>query len=698
MSTFNFGRMIYGRKEANFGVAVFVIAVAAAIFWFLVPSVSSAGVNKAAIVHVGSNSASQTTKIKPQTPNGIPKNLPSIKNKECPVPPLPDWSGLEAWLWNEICLGSGNAISALSFNEWELDEGAIKSADVCASEKFIAAEFLQTILLYKPYREAVPHYGVRLENVRVVGVLDFSSAELVHELWLDYSCFEDFLDFRSAHLKKDISFSGSILKKGVSFELARADGSITFNDNAYALCMKINSARIGNELNFNKAKILELLNLNASNIEGALFADRSKIGILDLVGATVSENVEFQHAIFSGTANMDQLTVGGSILLTGAEFRLAKKVFSNYRVSRNCGKSKDIDINPAYSLKLRAVRATGNVFLNRTKFVTSDAIREVTGSTPHRYEYLDLRQITVGGSLILETSKFANVVAWTSPSVNLGNGVVNGDVRFAGSHIEGVVDAQLLKVMGNLRLWSKDKKKAGAVENKPILPNEIDLRNASVGIFHFQNQEWPETLGRKLFGFSYDRLDLGTGVDAVQLIDWLSVDKKTSAQPYRYLAEIVTQQGEEESAKEILIAFKDRERTVYCAGVKQIWADDGFPETLGPSLGCVWRVMLEFVMGYGYQPWKAIWLVLVLWGIGAVVFEEEDVETAYLWAIAKDEYPPIHRLAYSLDMLIPLVSFREAHVEKVNPRGLRFVYYSVHKVLGYVLALLLLAGVSGLTK
>lgn len=54
-------------------------------------------------------------------------------------------------------------------------------------------------------------------------------------------------------------------------------------------------------------------------------------------------------------------------------------------------------------------------------------------------------------------------------------------------------------------------------------------------------------------------------------------------------------------------------------------------------------------------------------------------------------------IAFSLDHLLPIVKLREYHYE-VKLKGKARYYFYVHKMVGYVLASFLIAGLSGLTQ
>jgi hypothetical protein len=54
-------------------------------------------------------------------------------------------------------------------------------------------------------------------------------------------------------------------------------------------------------------------------------------------------------------------------------------------------------------------------------------------------------------------------------------------------------------------------------------------------------------------------------------------------------------------------------------------------------------------------------------------------------------------VAYSFDMLLPIIKLREEHY-KMDLSGWPRYYFYGHKIAGYVLASFLIAGISGLTK
>jgi hypothetical protein len=97
----------------------------------------------------------------------------------------------------------------------------------------------------------------------------------------------------------------------------------------------------------------------------------------------------------------------------------------------------------------------------------------------------------------------------------------------------------------------------------------------------------------------------------------------------------------------------------------------------------------KILVGYGYYPARSLYTAIVVVIIGALVFRSTKE--------ARDYSMPIG-LAYSFDMLLPIVHLRELHykIELNTPRA-RYYFY-VHKLIGYALGLFLIASLNGWVK
>ncbi len=108
----------------------------------------------------------------------------------------------------------------------------------------------------------------------------------------------------------------------------------------------------------------------------------------------------------------------------------------------------------------------------------------------------------------------------------------------------------------------------------------------------------------------------------------------------------------------------------------------------GEWLAWLWSALKLLFIGFGYQIWHAFFWLAGFVAIGAFVFRKspEAVSNGYKYGIA-----------YSLDMLLPIIKLRDIHYDIDLKRWRRYYFY-FHKLMGYVLASFLIAGLSGLTK
>ena len=158
--------------------------------------------------------------------------------------------------------------------------------------------------------------------------------------------------------------------------------------------------------------------------------------------------------------------------------------------------------------------------------------------------------------------------------------------------------------------------------------------------------------------------------------EWLAKHEPYTPQPYEQLAKVLGDMGHSQEASDVLYASHERAR-------ERTWNDGHYFSWLGGSL-----LKLTIGYGYGYRYFWALGWVIVLVVLGAIVLRRteearENVERIGLW--------------YSLEMLLPIVELRRQHYE-IDLKDFAQYYFYFHKMMGFVLASFLIAGLSGLTK
>jgi hypothetical protein len=221
----------------------------------------------------------------------------------------------------------------------------------------------------------------------------------------------------------------------------------------------------------------------------------------------------------------------------------------------------------------------------------------------------------------------------------------------------------------------------GPVKFTSVVPiGNVDLNHS-----HFQNfviKDFDPWLKKgsssdfKLEGLSFDGIEIqDPGTDpAMKMLDLLNSPRSAySPQPYLELEKYFRFHGSPEKADRTYIDMRRRER-------KQLY---------------VWRRpfdwMLDVLVGYGKQPWKAGICALLLIAWGAVLFRPHRM--------VRDEsckdgwYSPFW---FSLDLLSPIDLGVSKKWWASTPR-LRN-YAQIHRVLGWILIPLIAAAITGIIK
>jgi hypothetical protein len=98
-----------------------------------------------------------------------------------------------------------------------------------------------------------------------------------------------------------------------------------------------------------------------------------------------------------------------------------------------------------------------------------------------------------------------------------------------------------------------------------------------------------------------------------------------------------------------------------------------------------------FLAGYGYQSWRAVVGLLLVWALGFAVFSFAEMNPV------DDPAYPFYAWVYSADVVIPLVDLQQ--VSSYAPAaigGLTWMWFSI--AAGWVLSVALVAAVSGLFR
>jgi hypothetical protein len=392
------------------------------------------------------------------------------------------------------------------------------------------------------------------------------------------------------------------------------------------------------------------VSLAGSNITGPFVMNEGHLGAqLSLLGSNITGGllmnggqVGGQLALgrlkITGPVRLEELQIGGSLDMDGAQF--GKVSLVNVHVG---GQFNLVGSEVTDEVNIQGVQVSSTVHLSRgAKF---------------------------NGPIEFIFSKVGQ-------NVELAGGVFRQNVTISGTQIDG-----------ELRLGRSD---IGRATWSPNLM--LTLRNTSVGAIQDLPNSWPDKLD--LNGFTYRYLGGLSGPDYPMINrtpewfeDWLRKQASYSPTPYQQLASVLRQQGRPDTADEVLYAGKERERAQ------------------SSSLSYIGLTLNKWFIGYGYHLFRSVYWVLGLVALGTLLlwlFGEG-------WRISRHyKGPPwgyephgllglIYGLSYSFDLLLPIIRLREKHYQIDLKHFVRYYFY-FHKIMGYLLASFLIAGIAGLTK
>lgn len=466
------------------------------------------------------------------------------------------------------------------------------------------------------------------------------------------------------------------------------------------------------------------------------------------------KGVQLQGACVVGTLDMSSVNVPSNILLALCRFH-EEVILRDARIEGM------LNLQGSYMFALSADRVVcdGSFFL-RHGFIANGEVR--------------LRGALINGSFSCNGGEFNGInadalcldSAEIKGNVNLGKGfIAKAHVILAGVKIDGDLNCNggsFDGFAGRALTLDGSVIKGAFFFRKLMQPvNKVSLTSACISHFVDDKNSW----GMELVfdNFIYESFSGGAPTDAATRIAWLDkqsaahagLDKKGAEfkpQPWRQLIKVLREMGHAEDARQVSIAFEQRLRAANLIGqTPKDW--NRFRAWSYRKISRTGHRLFGVLTGYGYRPLRLLaWMVgvwlfcAVLYWCAAVqgvfapsdplVFQNEKYEVCapsyvapasavvspikgagnwYLCAALPEEYSGFSPLAYSLDVIFPLVDLQqESSWSPLIPTPNKTWYKELFTfeggkhwtrllvwfeiLFGWVASLLLVAVVSGLTK
>jgi hypothetical protein len=466
---------------------------------------------------------------------------------------------------------------------------------------------------------------------------------------------------------------------------------------------------------------------------------------LNLVCAVVSHSLYLESCrielILAHSATLKIVNLDGSRLeqgLGGNQLRCLDLFFIN-------GFSSDGEI------RLIGARVEGDITCSgvRLKSTTGCALRidraEIGGSfyfldRSYAFGEISLINASIGDTLACNGSKIRNPRgdALSGDRAHIGGTVFLND----GFYATGTVRLVAAKIGSNLELNGSrfEKKRGRAIDfectqvtdsfqfrSAGCVAGEINLSGMAVRTLNDQLESYPGD-SLVLDGFTYDRIGgSDTRTDAEARIGWLErqwpvfLTREFAPQPWQQLVKVLREMGHADEARKVAIAKHNKLRNAgrYVGGSR------------------LWDRIYGTLVGYGYRPWRLLWIVAGVWiacagayslairphWLGSpaplLVSAKSDVNIPCLVDRLSRRSPtpclppePDYRrfvsLAYSAEVLLPVISLgskAEWRPALTAPDGAPlywgwalFLIYWIEIAFGWLASLLLVTAVGTLVK
>ncbi|MDN7179638.1 hypothetical protein M0D69_16910 [Caballeronia sp. SEWSISQ10-4 2] len=501
-------------------------------------------------------------------------------------------------------------------------------------KRTLSARFIETAMADERLRSAIPYRGVEIRGARFSDVVDFESARLHVPLTLSHCQFDKALRLSQAIVDGQLSIDRSNFEGDIDMSGIKTFTSLVLDGVSATHTVNLVDADIGGQLSLNDAKIKGPFKAGSAKVAKGLYATGSAFSEFSLTEASIGGELVIRNSVFDGPASFDAAQVGQSAYLIQKTTFLKDVTFSATHV--------------AGQFDMSTAQIDGPIRMENLSVGRSLFMRDISIKTRASMTYL-----SVGGNLELSSGSFATL---DLTGAHIGQGLRLGSKLRAAPHWQD--GAQLILHNASAR----------DIQDRMTCPKDQNWTECVDG--------WPKKLD--LVGFTYENpsaLDADKYSDlslrsSEWWIGWLDRQSGFHPQTYAQVARMLSKINQDDKVIDVLYAEKTRERE-HAHGIDRVLL-----------------TLHQIFVGYGFRTSYALWWAIVFIFLGAVILRVSGE--------GKRAGIPLG-VAYSLDMLLPIIRLREAHYD-IDLQGRTRYYFYFHKIMGYVLASFLIAGLAGLVN
>lgn len=649
----------------------------------------------------------------------------AVDGEACPVPP-PAWaSPQERWAWGEICSGRVASMTHATGADDGKGCDAKNEAETWPPSRLVSARFVKLIATREPYVSAPSRPAVRLRCAIIADRIDLADEIIPQTLWLDESRMPEGVDVFGARFLRDFTMDFSNLGSGdfdaerarfegrlsiakgrlgradfyfarfigelratgsefggkLSIESAVTDSDVTLSEVKVAGDLDLLAASVGGDLLLRGAEITGKLEGSEARVKGGVFGKGLKAGSVQMEGAEIGDDADFNDAEIKDTLNLDLARVGQTVYLSG-EAHVGSVGMIGARVHGSV-QARGLEVTGDFSAD--RIAAAGGIFLAGGARI--GGIFRLLGAEIGQDVSLDGAYFE--GSVFLDAARIAGTLFLRQGSrfadISLIDTDIGGGVQMQGSRFDGGVTMTGLRA-GDLTLWQGIADTNWGPEAALVLRNaEVDALQARMPMSWTRDDATP--LPVDLQGFRYQRLGgIGSGashdlsrIDAGALVAWLGSPMPGmngpagyAPQPYSQLESVLRAMGADDAADEVAYArnIQRMDSRANTAGGRVAWAGDA---------------ALKWLVGFGVYPFRLLWWFAGLVVLGTFVARLTERLRQRGWTDC---------FWYSLENAFPLIGASRDHAQITHDLSAVQSFFHFQKVSGFVLATILVGALT----
>ena len=528
-------------------------------------------------------------------------------------------------------------------------EIAMERPVAATRENIIRSSFLRFLILGGDEQTPVHERGIQVSG----GFIDCNGTS--DEIDLRGAVVNFSLQFWNSKINGDLMLGGASTKtidlQGCEVDRIVGD-TVLVNGN---LLLRYKFSAKG-KVSFSGAKITGIFdceNATFSAADSALYCDRIEttgsvflrrgfhaLGTVRFIGAKIGGSFSCADAVFSASdvaLNIGRIQTSGDVFLRHGFTAIGSVSMKNAKIGGALVCSDCFFSAEKNALVASSVEIAGNLSLNNSLQASGE---------------VDFRNAHIGGNVYCNNAIFScknQSLVFNRATINgmvlLGKGLMAaGQISFAGAKIGRDFSVQGVSLEGNPSLQLRNAEIRGTLTWRGIkyAHGQLDLTGVSCRDFSFDEYSWKKPKEIKLTDFAYKSFtELPLGADGDFWREWLEkqpnshLQTKFRPKPYEYLADILSDMGNEEESRAVRIE-KQRRQTRFIQKHQ--------PRPRRPfarmvrNLNIFWRrAVLGPFIDYGYRPGKAGLYGIAIGLVGALI---------YWWAAVAGIITPANPLVY----------------------------------------------------